>query len=360
MVDRWFISYSPTDSKDFALQLADQLSAGPPSVPVWLDQRELHPGEAWDEQTVQALQTCKGLLFIMTPDSVQPNSTCKNEWVRALKYKKPIVPLLKDAEAESPFLLGSRQSIDFIGAPESALARLRNHLVWVDSPAGQLQALKDRLADAQRELPRAQPQHQARIQDDIDELSQQIAKQQAIVDNPQAAAQRTQESIERGLERERQPAQPISGISKSKFINPPPLVAPTYFQNRHLETQQIGNFLTDEALRLMVVVGRGGIGKTAMVCRLLRSLEGGKLPDDGSALSVDGIVYLSNAREFHRATVPDLFTSLTQLLAEGAAARLDAVYKNPKATTHQIMQALVQAFPQGRTVVLLDNLALVW
>ncbi len=59
------------------------------------------------------------------------------------------------------------------------------------------------------------------------------------------------------------------------------MIPPIYFQDRHVETGLIGTFLKDESLRLMTVVGRGGVGKTAMVCRLLRSLEGGKLPDDG-------------------------------------------------------------------------------
>ncbi len=356
MSDRWFISYSRRDGEKFALDLADILAAGPPPILVWLDQRDLRPGEDWGEQIVEALQTCKGLLFVMTQDSVHPNSVCKDEWVRALKYKKPIIPLLNHREAELPFRLGSRQYIDFTDSQETALAKLRLHLTWLDSPAGQLQALKYRLRDAQRELRHAEPQQQQRIEDDITELEKQIAQQQAVVDNPEAAARQTQENIERGLERERQPAKPVSGISKSKFINPPPLIAPTYFQNRHLETQQIGDFLTDEALRLMVVVGRGGIGKTAMVCRLLRSLEGGKLPDNGGSLPVDGIVYLSNAREFHRATFPDIFSSLTKLLSDKSAARLEAAYKNPRASTRELVQALVEAFAQGLTVLLLDNL----
>jgi hypothetical protein len=75
------------------------------------------------------------------------------------------------------------------------------------------------------------------------------------------------------LEGERKPAQPAGGIRVSKFVNQPPLIAPTWFQNRHFESGQIGAFLKDESLRLMTVVGRGGVGKTAMVCRLLRSLE---------------------------------------------------------------------------------------
>jgi tetratricopeptide (TPR) repeat protein len=355
MPDHFVVSYSAVDGRDFALKLADDLSAGPPSFPVWLDKREIHPGQQWDEEIVEAIRACKGLIFIMTKDSVRANSVCKDEWVRALKYKKPVIPLLRHPEAELPFRLGSREYVDFSGTLDSALARLRKHLAWMDSSPGQLQALKDRLADAERELPRAEPEQQARIKTDIGELQQEIARQKAIIDSPQKATQQVDQSIAVGLEGERQPIKPASGISPGKFINPPPLIAPSWFQDRHAETRRVGDFLKDEALRLMTIVGRGGIGKSAMVCRLLRSLEGGQLPDDGGALAVDGIVYLSDARAFHRVTVPDLYSGLTKLLPEETVKRLDAVYKNPQGTTEHTIQALAEAFPRGRTVLLLDN-----
>ena len=38
-----FVSYSRVDGEEFALKLADQLAAGPPSIGVWLDRRRLHP-----------------------------------------------------------------------------------------------------------------------------------------------------------------------------------------------------------------------------------------------------------------------------------------------------------------------------
>lgn len=119
-----------------------------------------------------------------------------------------------------------------------------------DSPEGQLQALKYRLADSQREFQRAEPEQQGRIQEDMAELERQIAKQQAVIANPREAKQRIQETIDRGLERVREPVKPVRGERRSKFINPPPLVAPTLFQDRHVETQQIGNFLKDETLDL--------------------------------------------------------------------------------------------------------------
>jgi tetratricopeptide (TPR) repeat protein len=92
-----------------------------------------------------------------------------------------------------------------------------------------------------------------------------------------------------------------------------------------------------------------------MVCRLLRSLEGGQLPDDGGPLAVDGIVYLSDARSFHRVNVPDLYAALTQLLPEETVKRLDLTYRNPQASIEKTFEALTGAFRRGRTIILLDN-----
>ena len=89
-----FISYSTVDGADFALKLHDALKAGPPSSSVWLDRRHLEPGRDWDVQLAEAIRDCEGLIFVLTRDSVEDASTCKAEWTHALKYKKPITPLL--------------------------------------------------------------------------------------------------------------------------------------------------------------------------------------------------------------------------------------------------------------------------
>src|SRR5919206_2319558 len=201
-MSRHFISYSAADAEAFAFRLRDELEAGPPSFPVWLDKRDIQPGQDWDKEIVEALRACPSLLFVMTPDSVEDRSGCKNEWTRALKYKKPIVPIKLHADAEMPFRLEPRQHIDFTRALESdeqfdaALARLRRHLEWLASPAGALQALNDRLADARRDMRREkEPAQQIRIQDEIDQLTKDVAKQGEVVRDPQAAARRVEESI---------------------------------------------------------------------------------------------------------------------------------------------------------------------
>lgn len=352
----FFISYSAADGEPFALKLTTELESGPPAIPVWFDKRRLNAADGdWDDQLDQAIMGSKGLLFVITADSVRTGSVCKNEWVSALGYKKPIIPLRLHADAPIPLRLNAREYIDFSGDFDAALARLRKHLARMDSPEGHLRALQHRLEDAERQCPRVPAERRALVDADIAELRRQIASQQAVVADPEGARQRVQRSIDAGLENERRPTAPPHGTRPGKFINPPPLIAPGWFQNRQAETRQIADFLADDALRMMCVVGRGGIGKSALVCRLLRALESGRLPDDGGPLAVDGIVYLSAARACHRPCLPDLYEGLRRLLPDDIGRPLDALYKAPQTSPGAMAEALAAAFPDGRTVVLLDN-----
>jgi hypothetical protein len=52
---------------------------------------------------------------------------------------------------------------------------------------------------------------------------------------------------------------------------------------------------------------------------------------------------------------PNLFADLCKLLPEATAKRLDQLYRDAKQSTGAQMQALLAAFPSGRTIVLLDN-----
>jgi TIR domain len=352
---RYFVSYSRVDAETFARQLRDELLAGPPSYGVWLDVRDLRPGLDWDTQVRDALQACRGVLFVMTADSVQDHSVCKAEWVWALKYKKPVIPLRLDAGAELPFRLASRQFLDFSDDFNAGLARLRTYLARVGSPQWVLQDLRDQLAEAERELPRADPDQSPRVLRDIQELRQRAADQERLLADPAAATRQTEKRIAAGLEQERQPSRPVVTVARAKLVNPPPMAAPGYFQDRHVESELVGEFLRASDEPIMTVVGRGGVGKTAMVCRLLKALESGRLPDDLGELVVDGIVYLSPFGA-HPVNFPNLFDDLCRLLPTDTADRLRQRYRDPLQTPTTLMRSLLDAFPVGQmVVVLLDN-----
>ena len=90
----------------------------------------------------------------------------------------------------------------------------------------------------------------------------------------------------------------------------------------------MADFLRDDGLRLLTVVGRGGIGKTATVVRLLRGIERGQLPDDLAPFPVAGIVYLSQAGS-RRVTFPNLFADLCRLLPTEASRPVGRAVSRP-------------------------------
>ncbi len=169
----------------------------------------------------------------------------------------------------------------------------------------------------------------------------------------------TRRRIGSGIEREQVPAEPRP-VRASKFVNPPPATAPIWFQGRQVETGLLAKHVIDPGIAMVTVTGRGGVGKTAMVCRLLKGLETGRIPDvegTAAAITVGGIVYLSR-NGMHQVEYPTLIADLLRLLPAGEARRLQHIYHNPQHSPAEMMLAVLEAFPATSepVVVLLDNL----
>jgi WD40 repeat protein len=357
MSDHCFISYSAADAQEFANKLANELEGSHPFFDVWFDKQDLRAGkEDWDTQITDAIRSSRCMIFVMTNDSVTSGSMTKNELNFALRYKKPIIPLLLHREAEMPFALANRQSIDFTSGFEKGLAQLRLFLSRLDSPEGVLDTLRMRLSDAERDLHRAKPEDEQRIKSEIEELRNQIKWQEEVVRNPEVAAKQTQMNIEAGLERERRPEKPTS-IQRGRFINPAPSIAPSYFQGREIETEQIVRFLNDDSQRVITIVGRAGIGKTTLVCRLLKGFETGTLPIGLGEKKIDGIVYLSEIGS-HRVNFANIFFDLCKLLSDETSKRLSALYKDPNVSVGNKMLALEDVLFNKKVILLLDSLEL--
>jgi tetratricopeptide (TPR) repeat protein len=357
VVEHFFVSYSRADAAHVGPDLADRFLAEVPSYRLWVDVRELDPGDDWDDQIEDAIKESTGLLLVMTADSVRRGSGCKYEWVWALKCKKPVIPLRFAPAAGLPFRLSSRQYIDFTDSLDQGVARLRIFMGELHQPKGELRELQFRLADAERDLPRALDDAQrARVERDVGDLRRRIVELEGVAADPAGAATATEKRIAAGLEGVRQPARPEPEMpARARFVNPPPLTAPTYFQDRHVETELLAGFLAEPAVRLVTVVGRGGVGKTAMVCRLLKGLESGRLPDELGEQTVDGIVYLRTPSA-HPVNFGNLFADLCRLLPTETADRLGQRYHDPHETPTGLMAGLLEAFPADQTVlVLLDN-----
>jgi hypothetical protein len=103
-----FFSYS-RDDREFAFRLAEDLKAT--GARVWLDQRNITPGERWDRAIEDALLNCTCLIVILSPSSVRSVNVL-DEVSFALEKEKQIVPVLYH-DCAIPLRIRRVQYLDF-------------------------------------------------------------------------------------------------------------------------------------------------------------------------------------------------------------------------------------------------------
>ncbi|WP_395728711.1 tetratricopeptide repeat protein [Nakamurella sp.] len=329
----YFISYSRNDGLDHAARLYDELTGRPPALSAWFDKHSLHLGD-WGNQIDRAISSCRALLLILTADSVSEHSSVQQEWIRALTFKKPVIPLRFEDDVIIPFRLAGRQEIDFTTEFGRAMATLRSELRFLESPQGLEAEIRWRLQSAQRDLEFGK--NRARTLQEIDDLTIQLTG-------------------------------PGTSVSFARTGTPPPLarqrirtvnrVAYTLlprFQDRFRETEYLAEFLNDPSQRMLAVVGRAGAGKTAMSCRALHGLACDNFPGDIRVEgNLDGIVYLGKGSE-RPITVNALFDDLCSLLPDTTQAAVRST-RVTSPTTTALVNALATVFAERSAVVLLDS-----
>jgi len=125
-MDKVFVSYSRRN-KNFAERLARDLSDA--GLDVWIDFRQIHGGEMWENEIYRGLQRSEMLVLCLTPDAVA------SEWVQrevntAREQKKFIMPIMVidafEALKRTPALswLEQVQYINFVERYEEAFPEL--------------------------------------------------------------------------------------------------------------------------------------------------------------------------------------------------------------------------------------------
>jgi tetratricopeptide (TPR) repeat protein len=142
---------------------------------------------------------------------------------------------------------------------------------------------------------------------------------------------------------------------RQRVVNLRPLDV-AHFKDRLREIQALCDHLADANVRLVSVVGRGGMGKTALASRVLADLEQGVLPIPGEEreLSIDGILYLS-ARSTGLG-LERIYADVGQMLGEPAASQLAARWAEGDACLVAKVEYLLETMQDGLYLILLDNL----
>ncbi len=126
------------------------------------------------------------------------------------------------------------------------------------------------------------------------------------------------------------------------------------FKGRIKEQKDLGSCLAETSTRLVSIVGRPGIGKTALASKVLGDLEHNRWPHGERALAVDGIVYLSTRTS--GVTLETLFMNCATMLGSEREEALHKTWANSQLTVAEKIERLLGALDDGVYVVLLDHM----
>ena len=121
-----FISYSRVDWEPFVSQLVNRLRDN--GLSLWIDQHLLVGGDDWMDAIGEALDTCKVLLLVMSPEALD-SKFVKMEYRHFFNHDKTIVPLLYRPVKRIPPELSLTQYIDASKGGGDKVFRLITHTV---------------------------------------------------------------------------------------------------------------------------------------------------------------------------------------------------------------------------------------
>ena len=125
------------------------------------------------------------------------------------------------------------------------------------------------------------------------------------------------------------------------------------FRGRHKEQRQLKSHLSDASTRIVSVIGRAGIGKTALVSKVLRGIEPGHARATPDATEVDGIVYLSTRTS--GISLDRLFRECAALMDDEAAAAVTKAWASPQLSLDEKIERLLAVLDDGLYFILLDH-----
>ncbi|WP_218781432.1 trypsin-like peptidase domain-containing protein [Streptomyces griseiscabiei] len=124
------------------------------------------------------------------------------------------------------------------------------------------------------------------------------------------------------------------------------------FRDRVHETGDISRALADDSVGVVSVIGRAGVGKTALAARVLSALRSQHWFHSGSRPRIDGVVFLST-RTSSGISSDEIVLKLAQLTGD---ADLFRTWSTRAIPLHRRVASVLEVLDDRHVVVLLDNL----
>jgi tetratricopeptide (TPR) repeat protein len=343
-----FISYSQADGRSFASRLHDHLRGVSPPVEPWID-LDKPRGYRFPQQIARAIGGCDLLLFVLTADSVE-SDWCLRELNHATRIGKRVLVLQKDSAVDPLDIL------EFDGLPpidftdwECGWSELKRQLFLIDAPDARIESFENQRSVFTRKARNAHGPLRERYEQKAAEFGERIADERRRQERPGKDDLHRMHPGQVGEDADDATAleRPSSG---TRIISEPPPRFPNLFLDRVIETRRLEDRLSDPSIRLLAIVGGVGIGKTAIISRLVDDLRSmtGQLP-------LDAFLYLpaDGSRPIGPAM---LLEELSEAVpGKGAGAGLHEHLNNPALALSGKLDATLEQLAGSRVVVIIDS-----
>ncbi len=314
-------------------------------VSVWED-RKLDAGQNFRAEIARAIADTQIAILVVTK-SFFNSSFIQNEELppllaREREGKTQLVPLLADHCA---------WELDPVVAPRQVRPRPAVPLAAHSNPNAPMARLVHEvslLLDRSR-LQATGGGDRRRVRNLIDEIEESLRTCWDSDEQPRridaALTEIREQALDEAKRRRQRPHTRVAG--------PRPRSVPISFKDRTEEQRQINALLAHPESRVVQVIGRGGMGKTALACQVLAGLEQNQWPSGTDGPFVAGIIYLST--KTLGITLDRIHCEFATLLSPDETAKLKEVWCQSAAHVDDKIVRLLQATQGGLYVFLLDN-----
>ena len=344
-----FISYSRDDGSEIAESLHDDLENT--GYDAWLDKRDIRDGMNWNTEIDKGLRLARAVAVVVTPGS-NLSLQVESEWNEALNNYMPVIPLIAGGEIV-PRVLKMLNWIDFRDDTLSGFSSLVNRLECLEEDHLEyLNKLLEGYLEAQRtsENPKSFEIKIAGVKQAIERTTNSDAWQEQLREQEQQA----EESLEEERKRIQSEAEKRHEAQAQKVVGERLLDISGHFRNRETQRAELARLLTNANTRVVSIIGNGGIGKTAIVSKILADLEDGVWTYTDEPPAFDGIAYLSKNTQ-GSISLERIFQVCAEMLGGEKGRTLLGVW-NAEIDVEDKIRQILNMLREGFYIILLDNM----
>lgn len=339
------ITYAPSDDL-LAQQMSDRLTAE--GFTCYLAKLGSPSKAELDQSVSKAIGGCSIFLIIFTQNTSEAIANC-SELKSALDLDKEVIIAAfgvwnGSADAKSARWLNLGYVFD------AGIEQLLQYLEWYRSPAGQVEALHNRILRLREHL--NNETGNVRLQVQVEILTEQLKYQERLAEDPITVRSDYKAAVQKGItaDRERFLAARVAEQTQSRcrVVGNAPQTETLFFKNRSSALASLMDMLLDTKKHAISIYGKAGAGKTALACRALAALE-------SDPKNIYGLVYLSTHSGLG-ISLEQIYLKSARMLGGQAEEQLIAAWTNAQFDNQTRIQMLLENYGDKRCIILLDNL----